>query len=444
MPAQANANVVALQLEKVRDKVPLLYERDDILLIMIQQRGDVEKVSSRNMRLPLQVNPGGKAGSYNADGGDLGRGSGTAYDVAQVSPIFFRFAIEITKLVEYATNGRERAVENAAKREVANGMKQFRAFLDKLMQTAGNGVLGTINSIASTTFTMAVPGGAVANDVIVHDGLSGAQPVSLFGIKYHHNAATTGTWLNLNRATYPVQLQTPRVNAGNAALTPSNVRLAINKVRKSLGINHVSKLIAYMAVEQEHAWENLGITVSQIIKEGGNGDGNDLDLLFSGRKTMSGIPIKYSANADQTRVDFLDLSHWGRAVLKDIDFYEVNGNTVFPIYGASGGLAASFIFYFDTAFQVWDDSPRTGAFIDTLARPSGSSLYFFAWNTSKTSPSCGRWSPRTSACNLIPAAALSSAERCCAARRRSAITMPSSKATSQKSVTSCWIVATRS
>src|SRR6266568_2212188 len=387
MPAQANANVVALQLEKVRDKVPLLYERDDILLTMIQQRGDVEKVSSRNMRLPLQVNPGGKAGSYNADGGDLGRGSGTAYDVAQVSPIFFRFAIEITKLVEYATTGRERAIENAAKREVANGMKQFRAFLDKLMQTAGNGVLGTINSVAGTTLTMSVPSGAalvyvgqtiqvlptgtIATDVIVHDGLSGASPVSLFGIKYHQNNATTGTWLNLNRATYPVQLATPRVNAGNAALTPSNVRLAINKVRKALGINHLSKLIAYMAVEQEHAWENLGITVSQIIKEGGGGNGNDLDLLFSGRKTMSGIPIKSSVNADQTRVDFLDLSHWGRAVLKDIDFYEVNGNTVFPIYGTSGGLAASYIFYFDTAFQVWDDSPRTGAFVDTLARPSG-------------------------------------------------------------------------
>jgi len=421
MPAQANANVVALQLEKVRDKVPLLYERDDILLTMIQQRGDVEKVSSRNMRLPLQVNPGGKAGSYNADGGDLGRGSGTAYDVAQVSPIFFRFAIEITKLVEYATTGRERAIENAAKREVANGMKQFRAFLDKLMQTAGNGVLGTISSVAGSTFTMTVPSGAalvypgqtiqiydttlttnrnvaagvtttvltadpittqqitvdnvptgtVATDVIVHDGLTGAQPVSLFGIKYHQNNATTGTWLNLNRATYPIQLQTPRVNAGNAALTPSNVRLAINKVRKALGISHIGKLIAYMAVEQEHAWENLGITVSQIIKEGGGGGGNDLDLLFSGRKTMSGIPIKSSVNADQTRVDFLDLSHWGRAVLKDIDFYEVNGNTVFPIYGASGGLAASYIFYFDTAFQVWDDSPRTGAFIDTLARPSG-------------------------------------------------------------------------
>src|SRR6266478_4017230 len=313
MPAQANANVIALQLEKVRDKVPLLYERDDILLTMIQQRGDVEKVSSRNMRLPLQVNPGGKAGSYNADGGDLGRGAGTQYDVAQVSPIFFRFAIEITKLVEYATTGRERAVENSAKREVANGMKQFRSFLDKLIQTAGNGVLGTIGSFASTTWTMATPPGAalvyvgqtqqvydstlttnrgtcnvvaadpisptqtitvdanpagLANgDVIVHDGLSGANPVSLYGIKYHQNNATTGTWLNLNRATYPVQLATPRVNAANSALVPGYVRLAINKVRKALGIGQLGKLIAYTSVEQEHAWENLGITISQVIKE---------------------------------------------------------------------------------------------------------------------------------------------------------------------------------
>lgn len=416
MPAQQNANVIALQLEKVRDKVPLLYERDDILLTMIQQRGDVEKVSSRNMRLPLQINPGGKAGSYNADGGDLGRGSGTAYDVAQVSPIFFRMAIEITKLVEYATTGKEKAIENAAKREVANGMKQFRAFLDKLMQTAGNGVLGTINTVAGNVFTMAVPSGAalvyvgqtiqvydttlttnrgtanvvaadpisaqtitvdaapagtVATDVIVHDGLAGAQPVSLFGVKYHQNNATTGTWLNLNRATYPVQLQTPAVSAANSALVPSFVRLAINKVRKSLGINQLGKLIAYMAVEQEHAWENLGIGISQIIKEGAGGGADDLDLLFTGKKTMSGVGIKSSINADQTRIDFLDLSHWGRAVMKDIDYYEVNGNTVFPIYGASGGLAASYIFYYDTSFQVWDDSPRSGAFVSTLARPSG-------------------------------------------------------------------------
>ena len=423
MAQMQNAQTIALQLEKVRDKVPLLYERDDVLLTMIQQRGDVERVSSRNMRLPLQIRPGGKAGLANMDGGDLGRGSGTVYDVAQVTPVFFRHAVEITKLVEYASNAPEKAIENAAKREVKNAMFQFRAFLDKVMQTNGNGVLGTVGSITTTglpagvaaQFGMAKPPGAQlfyynqtvqvydptlttnrgsanvllvdpfnsliqvdalptgtsVNDLIVHDGLTGAQPTSLFGILYHQTNATTGTWLNLNRATYPVELATPVVNGNNSAITPGAVRLAINKVRKALGSNQVSKLIAYTALEQEHQWEQLGVTISQIIKEGAGGRASDLDLLFTGEKSMAGVPIKSSINANQTRVDFLDLSHWGRAVMQDIDFYDVGGQTVFPIYGASGGISAAYIFYFVTGFQVWNESPRSGAFINNLAIPTG-------------------------------------------------------------------------
>lgn len=423
MAQMQNAQSVALQLEKVRDKLPLLYERDDILLTMIQQRGDVERVSSRNMRLPLQIRPGGKAGLVNMDGGDLGRGSGTIYDVAQVTPVFFRHAVEITKLVEYASNAPEKAIENTAKREVKNAMAQFRAFLDKVMQTNGNGVLGTISSITTTglpsgvaaQFGMAKPPGAQlfyynqtvqvydptlttnrgsanvllvdpfnslievdslptgtsVNDVIVHDGLTGAQPTSLFGILYHQTNATTGTWLNLNRSTYPVELATPVVNGNNSAITPGAVRLAINKVRKALGSNQVSKLIAYTALEQEHQWEQLGVTISQIIKEGAGGRASDLDLLFTGEKSMAGVPIKSSINANQTRVDFLDLSHWGRAVMQDIDFYDVGGQTVFPIYGSSGGISAAYIFYFVTGFQVWNESPRSGAFINNLAIPTG-------------------------------------------------------------------------
>ncbi|MHB8527835.1 MAG: hypothetical protein ACYDD2_17055, partial [Candidatus Acidiferrales bacterium] len=428
MPQMQNSQSVALQLEKVRDKLPLLYERDDILLTMIQQRGDVERVSSRNMRLPLQIRPGGKAGLANLDGGDLGRGSGTTYDVAQVSPIFFRHAVEITKLVEYSTNAPEKAIENAAKREVKNAMGQFRAFLDKLMQTNGNGVLGTVGSIVTTGLPSGVaaqinlttppgaalfyynqtiqfydvtlttnrnvaasvtsnvvladpfnkfiqidnlPAGVVAGDAVVHDGLTGAQPVSLFGVPYHQTNATTGTWLNLNRATYPVELATPHVAGNNAAITPGVVRLAINKVRKALGTNQIGKLVAYTALEQENAWEQLGISISQIIKEGAGGRASDLDLLFTGELTMAGVPIKSSINANQARIDFLDLSHWGRAVMQEIDFYDVGGQTVFPIYGTSGGLAAAYIFYFITGFQVWNESPRSGAYIDSLAIPTG-------------------------------------------------------------------------
>jgi hypothetical protein len=49
MAQMQNAQSAALQLEKVLDKLPLLYERDDILLTMIQQLGDAERVSSRNI-----------------------------------------------------------------------------------------------------------------------------------------------------------------------------------------------------------------------------------------------------------------------------------------------------------------------------------------------------------------------------------------------------------
>ena len=87
---------------------------------------------------------------------------------------------------------------------------------------------------------------------------------------------------------------------------------------------------------------------------------------------MSGVPINENIHADQTRIDFLDLSHWGRAVMKDIGFFENgDGQTMFQIYGASGGVAAAYIFYFDVGMQVWSDSPRSGCYIYSLARPAG-------------------------------------------------------------------------
>jgi len=415
--AQVNTEVVALQLEKVRDKIPLLYERDDILLTMIEKRGDVEKVSSRNMRIPLQINPGGKGGMYNADGGDLGRGSGTRYEVAQVTPIFFRFATEITKLVEYATNSSEKAVENAAKREVTQAMKQFRTFLDQVMQSSSDCVIGTISDVSATpvltmsvpfgaalvyvgqtiqiwnaalttlrgsavvtgvdsisatqTITVDVDPGAANTDVITFDtGATSINPVGLFGVPYHQNNAVTGTWLNLNRATYPTQLQTPAVNAASSALTPQYIRLAKNKQRKALGTNYKPKLIAYTSLEQQAAYENLGLAIRTIMNQGGRPQG--LETLFDQEQmNMDGTKVVASIHANQTRIDFLDLSHWGRAVMKEVDYFKVGSTTVFPIYGASGGISAAYVFYFDTGFQVFVDSPRAGAFIYSLTRPSG-------------------------------------------------------------------------
>lgn len=426
MGAVASAQAASSYLEKLRDKVPLLYERDDVLYTMFQQNADVEVVSPRNMRISLQIRPGGRGGQVSMDGGDLGRGSGTQRIEVNTSPIFFKFGVEVNKLVEYATNKASKAVENVAKKEVKNGLAQFRAFLDKLIQTDGTGVMGIVGSVAGggTLLTLAAPyysalayvgqqfavmtsnfatnrgyvevtaidpgptgaasnvvtvasaatGGAVlaniiATDVLVPEGITGTgTPTSLFGLKYYHSAATTGTYLNQNRATYP-ELRTPKVTATGSLVT-GHVRAAKNKIRKALGINalQATKLIAYMAVEQEHAWEQLGITISEIIRQGSSQE--QPDMLFGKSGTMGGAPIKTSINADPTRIDFIALNNWVRAVIQDIDMYEVGGQTVFPVYGASGGLAAAYLFYYVLGMQLVCQNPRLGCYIDTLSVPS--------------------------------------------------------------------------
>jgi len=66
------------------------------------------------MRLPLQVIPEAKPAATTADGGDLGRGSGTAYDVAQVSPIFSSASDRNHQACGIRDQWPRAAVENAA------------------------------------------------------------------------------------------------------------------------------------------------------------------------------------------------------------------------------------------------------------------------------------------------------------------------------------------
>ncbi|HEY7855789.1 MAG TPA: hypothetical protein VIC32_05050 [Terriglobales bacterium] len=407
-----NSQVVALQLEKVRPKLPILYERDDAFFSLIQKR-EVERVSTRTARIPLQVQPGGAFGYASFDGGDLGRGSGTSYDFAQITPVGIRFAVEITKLVEYATDATDKAVENAAKRNVADAMKQFRRDLDASLQTAGNGVFGTVASVAGSVITLAntpfgarllhenqnvqvydptlttnrgtatisavskslggaqtitvnsVPAGTAASDVLVVDGVSGASPTFIYGIPYHHSTSTAGTWMGISRANpYAVA---NGVNANGAALTLPPIRLAFNQIRQAIGVDSLGSLLWHGHPSQVAAYEELGFVISEIEKGGSN---QDLDLLFR-NKTMGGVKIKENVHADTTRLDLINLETWGRVEWLPIDFYEVGGSTVFPVYGASGGVAASYLFYLVTGVQFFVDNPRAVSSVTGLGLPSG-------------------------------------------------------------------------
>ncbi len=416
MAPPSNIQSIALQLEKVRKNVPTAYEQEHVLLDMIDKRGDVIDASTRNIRLPILIRPGGKGSQGTADFDDMGRGSGSTWDVGTLSTLQQRWAFEVSKLAEYATKGNDKAVEDVAVREVAEAMKMFKRYLDTLYQTPGNGLLDTITAISGTTLTVsnpntfyfnqdvqvyptglasaarglatvtqvdpllktitlnALPPGTINGDQLViniSQGAGGANPVSIEGLQYNHVDSSSGSWNNLARSSYPEVLKTPHVAAGGASITPALRRLGENKLRRVLGVDFDEPMVAFMNVDQEAAWENVGITITTSIQQYIEGDHSQDMLKRRPPKTFGGIPIKTSIHAAIQRIDIICLKHWGRGVTKEVDLFEEGGQTVFQLYGQSGGLLAGYISYFDTVFNVFMDCPRFGIFFDGLALPVG-------------------------------------------------------------------------
>src|SRR5690606_33779362 len=150
--AQNNNDVLALQLEKVHKKVPVLFDINDTFYSQIEKR-PVDIISTRDMRIPLEMHPGGYFGQYNPDGGDLGRGSAPDYDKAVINTVDFRYALEWTKKAEWATNRDTKAVLNVFQQNLAKSMPRFRAHMDSMTMTSGNGVLGTVESVSDDGVT---------------------------------------------------------------------------------------------------------------------------------------------------------------------------------------------------------------------------------------------------------------------------------------------------
>lgn len=420
MAPPSNIQSIALQLEKVRKNVPTAFEQEHVLLDMIDKRGDVIDVSSRNIRLPILMRPGGKGSQGTGDFDDMGRGSGSTWDVGTLSTLQFRWAFEVSKLAEYASKGNDKAVEDVAVREVSEAMKNFKRFLDCVYQTNGTGQLDTVGAGyaggGSTTIPVtnpnifyfnqdiqvypsglasasrglatvtsvdpllkqitinAAPAGMTAGDALViniSQGAGGANPVSLEGLLYNHVDSASGSWNNLARSTYPEVLKTPHVAAGGATITPALRRLGENKLRRVLGVDFDEPLVSFMNVDQEASWENVGLTVTQNIYQQQKGDNSEDMMKRRPPKSFGGIPIKTSIHATIQRIDVLALKHWGRGVTKEVDFFEEGGQTVFQLYGQSGGLLAGYISYYDTVFNVFMDCPRFGIFFDGLALPVG-------------------------------------------------------------------------
>ena len=415
MPAVVESVVAGTELEKVLPKVTTVFESDDTFFGNIKKR-DVEVVSYREMRAPMELRPGGRFQYFNPDGGDMGRGGGPTWDKAVLRPVFLSENIEYTKLTQWSTDDRRKSVINAVRRLTAGATVEIKRQLDAQLQGVGTGQVGTIIAVSTTsgvdTYTLdsafgarlvrydqvvqvwdvtlsifrgkgvitlwdvenkvisVTPSilGATATDVLIVDGLTNPTALpGLYGVPYHHSNASTGTWLGYDRNTTP-EIRANRVNGGSSALTLPLPRLAINKIGNRVGIDNNFDPTAWTHPCQAQAYEEIGQLISIIHKAPKD---EALNLYFGDNMQLAGAPIKQHFNWNKTRIDFVVSSVWGRAEILPIGFYTSDGRRIFELRGASGGVAAADIFYMVVGFQTFVLNPAACAYIDQLAIPSG-------------------------------------------------------------------------
>jgi len=416
MAAQAEADVVGTELERVLPKVSVLFDREGPFYAAIEKK-DVEIISNRQMRGPLEIRPGGKFRFFDPNGGDMGRGSGPKFDKFVLTAQHILYAVEYTTLTQWVTDDKRKAVINNVQRLLATTIREMRRHCDAMAVGAGDGVVGTILTVTSQTdFTLdnsfgvkllrfdqdiniyssdlltrrttagektitlhdlankritidsAPAGTVVVGDKIVISGLSATPPVGIKGVLYHHSNASTGTWLGFDRATTP-EIRANRVNGNSSALTLPLPRLALNLAADRVGADNIGNFQAWMHPAQAQAYEELGFLVTQINQ---TGEGKGLDLYFGGAMTMAGAPVKESFNWHRQRIDFVNMDYWGRGELHPVGFHEFGpGRRMIELRGGSGGAAAAMIFYITASFDLFVGNPAGCAYIDALQVPAG-------------------------------------------------------------------------
>ena len=237
------------------------------------------------------------------------------------------------------------------------------------------GVVSSVDGLNIKLTSSANVAAARDGDKLFLTGLKGTPPRSLYGIQYHHNNASSGMWMGLDRATYGNIRSYGR--AVNGAFNLAAARICMNQMMIRAGYKEekVSKMQAWMHPAQKHAYEALGAQWTaggQRFQNNQGGGSKKLNLYFDGGMLLAGAPVVASPNWHKQRIDFVDFSNWMRIEGGKIRYYGGDhGRTVFPERGADGSIKSSWISYLVSQFNIFVKNPLCTAYISGLTVPDG-------------------------------------------------------------------------
>jgi hypothetical protein len=427
------ADYLSTMYEEVRDKLQEMYDVIPNLAVgMVMNRIKGTVVSSRDMRIPLEVEPGISYRAFDPDGGALGRND-NAKTVHQLISTFSTLSGgEITLKQIRATQGRKQAVASALTKLLKNAVYEAKHFDDcsfhsspdgnaqgvigyatahsaasgtsvyTFADNAANGShglgvnlmrrgmkahvfsnnLGTFRTSAAAikitavdknaktiTFASTIAGGA-NDDKILFDGVT-STPAWKYGMFYFNSNLTTGNLLSLSRSANP-EIVAQSVDAGGSLLIPAHAMLLSDKILQARGTSdRTYKGFSHMA--QRNRVRELQISVSELAI----GKTQDMVNLVPTGKTefaFGDFTFSIDLHMPRTRLDVLVPANWGKISLGNagIDFLlDQNGNKFNTIMAtADGSPTTAYDFYLDQHENVFSADAGSQGFIYGLAVPA--------------------------------------------------------------------------
>ncbi len=412
------------QSEVVRKKMfPTWATMNYNVLMDFLKKGEVEKIGERDYRIPFETIPGGDFGTYDPQGGDMGRGSMPQGNVMIQNYFPFRMNYELDSLSIQATTNT--GIKNPFTLCTSRGYKEFMYMRDKANHGDGTATLavatahssssgvsvytltnGTfaaqllrrgqpvtiydttgatlktaalritgLNSVTPTITLNGIVPSAAATDLICFSGVSGASPVGPRGLAYWISYATSGTTAGINRANES-QIISKSVNASTSPYVAEHVQGLHDQILNDRA-DVAPELMALCAPAQRANVYNNLMAIQNIRLESTKAEAVDRLPALKDRDAFmwGGVPHYVDIHHNKSLVNFIVPSKWGMARLKDADYFETEGKTgadarFIQIYGGSGGPAASTWFGFICSENPYTIDPGCQGVIYGLTLPA--------------------------------------------------------------------------
>jgi hypothetical protein len=238
----------------------------------------------------------------------------------------------------------------------------------------GSSTILSIDTGSNSIWLNAAPVGTVgAGTLILVSGSAGLANTAYYGLRAFQVQGNAGSYLNIQKNSAPGKFSTPYINAGNQALTAARARALKAQIELAVGIDRADApdFVAHMNVDSVAAWENIGLTVSRNIWNEQKGNETEDMQKRKSVGTFMEYPIIKNPRAAPQIIDLLALNNWSRIESKAVGYHEVGGQTMFTAYGASGGVAASTMFYLVHGGNLFNEQPRESAYMNNLPAQPG-------------------------------------------------------------------------